>query len=127
MIIALLLLNLVTLCGAVIAIIHKLNASETKLMSAIKEFADKQAAFNASVEASLNSIVTSNGEEVALIKQLNDTITALQNSAGAVTPEDQALIDQLEAAGQALADKADATAKAAASAAAATPPVPPTA
>lgn len=121
------LLTLIILSALVLVGVVAQNLNSLKIMSAIREFAEKQAAFNASVEASLNSIVNSNAEEVTLIKQLNDTITALQNSAGAVTPEDQALIDQLEAAGQALADKADATAKAAASAAAATPPVPPTA
>lgn len=127
MIIALLLLNFVTLLGAVIAVVLTLNAQEKHIMSAIAEFAKKQAAFNATIEQSVDSIVTSIGGLSADVKALNDKIAELQNSQGAVTPEDEALINEIEAQGQALADKTQAAAKTAADLDAATPPVPPTA
>ncbi len=72
-------------------------------MSAISDFAAKQKAFNDEVGSDLDAIQ-------AAIQALNDKITALQNSAGTVTPEDQALIDQLQTDGAALAAKADALA-----------------
>ena len=74
-----------------------------QIMSAISIFAAKQAAYNTEISSDLDAIQ-------AAIGILNDKITALQDSAGQVTPEDQALIDQLQTAGQDLATKADALA-----------------
>ncbi len=68
------------------------------LMGAIKDFADKMKLHNDAVDAAVDGIS-------ADIQALNDKITALQNSAGQVTPEDQALLDDLEARGAALATK----------------------
>jgi hypothetical protein len=42
------------------------------------------------------------------VKSLNDQITALQNSSGAITPSDQALLDGIQARASAIADKLDA-------------------
>lgn len=81
-------------------------------MSAISDFATKQAAFNADVSDDLDQIS-------AAIGKLNDTITQLQNSSGTVSPEDQATIDSLQSQGTALAAKADALAGK-------QPPTPPT-
>lgn len=39
------------------------------------------------------------------MQDLKDQITALQNSQGAITPEDQALLDGIEAKAAAVADK----------------------
>lgn len=80
-------------------------------MSAISDFAAKQNAHNAKVSADLDTINTG-------ITNLNALIATLQNSAGTVTPEDQATLDQIEAAGAALETKADALANV-------TPPTPP--
>ena len=69
-------------------------------MSAISDYAAKQAAYNTAVSSDLDAIQ-------AQITTLNTLITTLQDSAGTVTPEDQATIDSLQAAGTALATKAD--------------------
>lgn len=82
-----------------------------EIMTAISDFAAKQNEFNTRIGSAIDGIV---GD----IKSLNDKITELQNSSGAVTPEDQALIDDLQAQGQALADRAEALD-------AQTPPAPP--
>jgi len=63
--------------------------------SAIADFAAKQTAFNDQLEAALTGL---EGD----INSLNDTIKKLQDSAGTVTPEDQALIDALVTKGQDL-------------------------
>ncbi len=80
-------------------------------MSAISDFAAKQAEHNARVTEALNDLA---GD----ITTLNDKISELQNSAGSVTPEDQALIDDLEVKGGELAARAEALADL-------TPPKPP--
>ena len=85
---------------------HRLDALLTigrQIMSAISDFAAKQKAFNTEVSDDLDAITIAIGA-------LNDKITALQDSAGTVTPEDQALIDQLQADGNTLTAKADALA-----------------
>lgn len=82
-------------------------------MSVISEFAVKQESYNARVATAIDGIV-------ADIAGLNALIVALQTSAGTVTPEDQATLDALQAAGEAAAAKAEA-------ADAMTPPVVPTA
>lgn len=70
-------------------------------MTAISDFAAKQNAHNTKVSDDLGAIA-------ALLQAQNDLIKTLQNSAGPISPEDQATLDQLEANGQALQDKADA-------------------
>lgn len=70
-------------------------------MSAISEYAAAQAAFNARIETSVAGIT-------ADVTSLNDKITELQNSPGRITPEDQALLDGLQAQGAALAAKLEA-------------------
>lgn len=82
-----------------------------KIMSKISEFATTQAAHNKRMDDALTGI---SGD----IATLNDKIAELQNSAGTVTPEDQALLDQLQAQGEALATRIEA-------ADALTPPAPP--
>lgn len=72
-----------------------------RIMSAISDFKVKQDAHNAKVSSDLDALVVS-------IQALNDLIAKLQNSPGTITPEDQALLDAADAAGQALSDKADA-------------------
>lgn len=98
---------------AILNTLQIIKGQGESIMTAISDFAAKQTAFNNRVGASIDGIV-------ADVKSLNDKITELQNSAGTVTPEDQALIDDLQAKGEALAARAEALD-------AQTPPVPPTA
>lgn len=72
-----------------------------KLMSKISDFATAVQANFDKVSTDLDSISTD-------IKALNDLITQLQNSPGTITPADQALLDQVQAAAAALQTKADA-------------------
>jgi len=86
--------------------------STYKIMSAISDFAAKQAAFQTRIDTAIADL---QGD----VKSLNDQIAALQNSAGGITPEDQALLDGITAQASAVADKLDALD-------ALTPPVAPT-
>ena len=88
-----------------------LKELEARLMSAISEFAAKQNEYNDRIDAAVTGL---QGD----IKSLNDLIAQLQNSAGTISPEDQASLDALEARGAAIADKLEALD-------AETPPVPP--
>ncbi len=92
------------------------------LMSAISDFINKQTAFNARQGAAIDSVVTSVTGITQDVKTLNDKITELQNSAGSVTPEDQALIDQLETQADTLATKLEAASTALSALDAQTPP-----
>jgi len=91
---------------------NDLDKMEGRIMSKIGDFAEAQNAFNDRVDTAITGL---QGD----IKALNDKITELQNSAGQITPEDQALLDSLQARGQTIADKLEALD-------ALTPPVPPT-
>jgi hypothetical protein len=90
---------------------HDLKETETKIMSAISDFSVKQNAFNDRMDTAIEGI---KGD----VKTLNDKIEALQNSAGQITPEDQALLDAIEARGDAITSKLEALD-------ALTPPTPP--
>jgi len=81
-------------------------------MSAISEFAAKQNEFNDRVDAAVTGLT---GD----IQTLNDKITELQNSSGGITPEDQILLDDIEARSAVIATKLEALD-------ALTPPKPPT-
>lgn len=83
------------------------------IMSAISDFAAKQTAFNTELASDLTDLGTK-------IDALNAQIATLQNSPGTISPEDQATLDSLQAAGQALATQADTLAGK-------TPPAPPAA
>ncbi len=85
------------------AIHHMEKLIMATLSEAFNTYATDQAAFNASQKADLDAISTK-------IDGLNTLITQLQTSAGTVTPEDQATIDKLEAAGKDLVASADALA-----------------
>ncbi len=103
-----------------------LNEMENRLMSAISDFAAKQKAFNDRQAAAIDSLVTSTEGLTGDVKALNDKITELQNSPGAITPEDQALLDDLQTQGEATAAKVEGVATALSALDSQTPPVVPT-
>lgn len=82
-------------------------------MSAVSQFAEKQNAHNARMSAALNGV----SEDIA---GLNELIVKLQTAPGPISSEDQATLDSLEAAGEALATRVEETDKI-------TPPVAPVA
>ncbi|HSW83475.1 MAG TPA: hypothetical protein VLH12_08375 [Usitatibacter sp.] len=84
-----------------------------RTMSQISDFAAKQTAHNQKVSADLDALKQQ-------IDDLNTKIATIQNSPGTLSAEDQATLDQIEAAGTDLANKADALAGV-------TPPTPPAA
>lgn len=71
------------------------------MATAIQQFAEKQNAFNERVDVAVSGLGTD-------IQVLNDKINELQNSPGAITPEDQALLDALQARGETIATKLEA-------------------
>lgn len=88
-------------CRRDMATLKDLLEMEQRIMSAISTFAEKQAAFNERIDA---AVVGLKGD----VDALNAKIEELQNSAGTITPEDQALLDALEARGDAIAAKVEA-------------------
>ncbi len=96
-----------------------------KIMSAISDFAAKQAAFNTRQGAAIDTAVAGVQGLTDDVAALNKKIQELQNSVGGVTPEDQALLDQLEVAGNETATRLEAVATALAALDAQTPPTPP--
>lgn len=102
-----------------------LKEMETHIMSVISDFVAKQKTFNDRQGAATDGLVTSVGGITTDIKALNDKIEELQNSPGGITPEDQALLNELEIAGDALATKVEAAAAAAKALDDLTPPVVP--
>lgn len=109
------------------AILSRIIQMEGKIMSAISDFVAKQTAFNTRQGAAIDSAVAGVSGLTADVQSLNDKITELQNSQGTVTPEDQALLDQLEAQGEATATRLEGVSAALAALDAQTPPVvPPT-
>lgn len=95
------------------------------LMTQVAAFAAAQAAFNTQLDTAVNAMGASVAGITGDLQTLNDKITALQNSSGSITPEDQALLDELQAQGAALAAKVQAAADALAALDALTPPTPP--
>lgn len=106
-------------------VIKQIRATERKIMSALSDFLTKQKVFNdrqaKAIDATVDSIIGLTED----IKGLNEKITELQESSGAVTPEDQALINELEAQGEAIAVKLEAAAEGLKGLDALTPPAPP--
>lgn len=96
-------------------------------MSAISDFAAKQKAFNDRQSKAIDQAVSGVSGLEQDVKSLNEKIEELQNSPGGVTPEDQALIDDLEKQGDDLATRTESLATALQTLDSQTPPVvPPT-
>lgn len=68
---------------------------------AISDFAAKMKTFTDRMDTAVTGL---QGD----VKTLNDKITELQNSSGSITPEDQALLDDIEARAGSITDKLDA-------------------
>lgn len=107
-------------------ILHRINELEIKVMSKIQDFATAQQAFNDQQSAAIDSIASSVTGLQGDIAALNQKITDLQNSPGAITPEDQALLDGLQAQGGTISTRIQSVASALSALDAQTPPTPPT-
>ena len=70
-------------------------------MSKISEFAEKQTQFNNRIEAAIAGVASD-------VDPLKAKIDELQNTPGEITPEDQALLDDLQARAEALASRLEA-------------------
>jgi len=79
-------------------LLRAIYAQNRRIMSAISDFAAKVNTAFASIGTSVDGLTQD-------IQTLNDKITALQNSSGAITPEDQALLDGIQTQAQAVSDK----------------------
>lgn len=84
-----------TLC-----LLETIDRRTKKLMSIISDYIAKQEAWNGRIATGLDGISTD-------VDALNAKITELQNSPDAVTPADQARIDALVTAGEALATRVE--------------------
>ncbi len=107
--------------GEMLEVRHKLEM----IMSAISDYVTQQKAFNDAVSADISGIANSLTAIDGDIAVLNDKITALQASQGQITPEDQLLLDGLQADGLALAARTKAAKDAAAALDDKTPPAAP--
>lgn len=70
-------------------------------MSKISDFAAQMNAFTDRQDKAVSDLQDD-------VKALNDKITELQNTPGEISPEDQKLLDDLQARASAVADKLDA-------------------
>lgn len=77
---------------------QNLQEMENRIMSKISEFEARERQRHAATDAGLEGIK-------ADIVALNAKIQELQNSPGAITPEDQALLDGIETSSTALVEK----------------------
>jgi hypothetical protein len=89
----------------------KLLTLGEKTMTVIGDFAARQREFNDRMDAAISGLT----EDIAT---LNAKILELQTSPGTITPEDQALLDELQARGETISAKLEALN-------ALTPPAPP--
>jgi peptidoglycan hydrolase CwlO-like protein len=105
--------------------LNDLQNSVNNIMSKLSDFLTAQEAFNDTQSAAIDSVSASVSGLQGDVKSLNDKITELQNSTGAVTPEDQARIDAIQAKGVDLNTKLTNAAAALKALDDATPPVVP--
>jgi methyl-accepting chemotaxis protein len=93
------------------AMLASLLHTGERTMSAISDFAAAQKSFNDRIDSAVSGLSDD-------ISQLNAKIEELQTSPGTITPEDQALLNELQQRGEAIATKLEALD-------AMTPPTPP--
>lgn len=109
------------------SILQRIEQAERNIMATIQEFSAQQKAFNTRQAAAIDSAVASVTGLTDDIAKLNQNIQDLQNSPGAITPEDQATLDELSVQGEAVATKSEALAAALKTLDDQTPPKPPVA
>lgn len=102
-----------------------LRETETRIMSAISNFATAQAAFNTRLDGAIVGLQTALHGITGDIAGLNALILELQASAGQISPGDQLLLDELQAQSEVLAVRTEAVAAALAALDSLTPPVAP--
>ncbi len=93
--------RLVRIERAMTGLVRAQQLNTELIMSKISDFAD---AMNVFIDREDRAVAALQDD----VKTLNDKITELQNSAGAITPEDQALLDAITVKAGAIADKLDA-------------------
>lgn len=80
---------------------HDLKEMKDTIMSKISEFAAAQGAFNDRMDVAVAGLA---GD----VKHLNDLIEELQGTPGEISPEDQALLDQIQVRAQEIVAKLEA-------------------
>jgi chromosome segregation ATPase len=80
---------------------NDLNILKESIMSAISDYAAKQAAFQDRIDTAITGLT-------ADIAELNALIVTLQNTPGPISAEDQATLDTLQARTEAIATKVEA-------------------
>lgn len=100
-------------------------AQGENIVSTIADFAAKQNAHNAATSAALDEIATSVDGLTGDVQTLNNKIEELQNSLGSISPEGQAMLDQIVEISGANVERAEALSAALAALDALTPPTPP--
>lgn len=70
-------------------------------MSAVSDYVAKQKTYNDRMSTAVDGVATD-------VDTLNKKIAELQSTQGQITPEDQALLDEIQAQGEALATKLEA-------------------
>lgn len=83
---------------AQIILLHRIYRKVSAIMSAISDFAERVKAHDEQIDAAIEGIA-------ADVVALNEKVAELQASVGTVTPEDQLLLDAIEARGAELAAK----------------------
>jgi hypothetical protein len=79
-------------------IVSRLNAIGVRIMTVISDFA-------ATVQSHFDSVATSIDGLSGDVQGLKDMIETLQNTPGAITPEDQALLDQIQSRAEEIASR----------------------
>jgi predicted nucleic acid-binding Zn-ribbon protein len=89
-----------------------LITNQEKIMTKVSEFGAQMKTYQDQADAKLDALQTATTGLQGDIKALNDKITALQNSPGEISADDQKLLDDIQAHAQAANDKLTNAAKA---------------
>lgn len=94
-------------------------------MSKLSDYAGQITGYSDQINTGLEGVGTSLDDIKGDLKFLNDKLTEIQNSAGDISPEDQASLDAALGRLKETSDKADAAKNKSAEVAALNPPAPP--
>jgi peptidoglycan hydrolase CwlO-like protein len=109
----------------ILVFLSKIESEVKNIMPTLRQTLTEIKAFQDAQSAAIDGIVASQAGLAGDIAALNAKITELQESAGKINAEDQALLDEIQAGGAAAAAKATAVAEELAALDAQTPPVVP--